>query len=65
LKKDGLPLSPEVLKESFARVEFTTDPLQATIDTMAQWTVDIGLIPNKPDLKDLVDLSLLKKAQAK
>ncbi|HLX60462.1 MAG TPA: aliphatic sulfonate ABC transporter substrate-binding protein [Planctomycetota bacterium] len=64
-KELGKPLSSEVLKDAFARVKFTTDPLPSTIERMAQWNVDLGFLRTKPDLSGLVDLSILKKLQTK
>jgi NitT/TauT family transport system substrate-binding protein len=61
----GKPLAPEVLKESLARVEFTADPIESSVATFAGWSFELGFSKQKPDLKGLFDLTILKKIQAK
>jgi NitT/TauT family transport system substrate-binding protein len=60
----GKALAPEVLREAMARIEFTTDPLPASLQTFADWAHELGLSAEKPDLKDLCALRPLEQARA-
>ena len=50
-------LAPAVLADSFARTEFTTDPLMETVQEFAVWSRDLGFAKEAPDLKGLFELS--------
>lgn len=55
-------LDDAVLKESWGRMEITTDPLQSTIETSAQKAKDLGFIQTENiDLSHLFDLNMLNE----
>ncbi|MFB7503807.1 aliphatic sulfonate ABC transporter substrate-binding protein [Streptomyces broussonetiae] len=56
----GKPLPAKVLDPAWKSVQFTDDPLAATLDTEAQHAVKAGLLA-KPDLKGIYDLTILNK----
>lgn len=58
----GKGLDPAIMERAISRVKFTNDPSQATFETMAQWAFDLGFSKLKPDLKSLIDTTILKKA---
>ena len=47
---------------SIKNVEFTLDPLPETFDTMGRWAADLGLAPPSPDLKGLINATLIDRA---
>jgi len=56
-------LSAKVIDAAFANVEFTHDPLEATLFQQADYAFDLGFLgKEKPDLKGIFDLSILKEA---
>ncbi len=59
----GKALSPAVLKDAFARVEFTTDPAEESVRTFAAWSQELGMTKDLPGLKPLFALSILEKIQ--
>lgn len=65
LKRTRKALPPEVVADAFARVEFTTDALPATIERMARRAFDAGFLGRAwPDLAPAYDPSFLKQALA-
>lgn len=64
-KLQGKALDPAILKEALTHVEFDTDPLPATVEKMAQWYSELGFTKEKPDVRDLFDLTILNKVKAK
>ncbi|OLZ67450.1 sulfate ABC transporter substrate-binding protein [Streptomyces sp. IMTB 2501] len=54
----GLPAN--VLDPAWKSIQFTDDPLAATLDTEAQHAVKAGLL-HKPNLKGIYDLTILNK----
>ena len=48
------------LAEAWGHLEFTTDPVPASITTMAQGAYELGFLHEKPDVGPLIDLTLLK-----
>ncbi|EST34665.1 aliphatic sulfonate ABC transporter substrate-binding protein [Streptomyces roseochromogenus] len=54
----GLPAN--VLDPAWKSIQFTDDPLAATLDTEAQHAVKAGLL-DKPNLKGIYDLTILNK----
>ena len=56
-------LPPGVLADALTRVQFTDDPLEDTLATMARWSHEIGFLKEQPDLTGLVDTTVLKKLQ--
>ncbi|MEU6736395.1 aliphatic sulfonate ABC transporter substrate-binding protein [Streptomyces physcomitrii] len=56
----GKALPPEVLDPAWQSIQFTNDPLAATLDTEADHAVKAGLL-EKPNLKGIYDLSTLNK----
>jgi sulfonate transport system substrate-binding protein len=70
-KDTGKALSPQVLDQSFSRLQATYDPIRTSLLTSAQQAFDAGFLGReRPDLSGLYDLSLLneilqeKKAKA-
>jgi NitT/TauT family transport system substrate-binding protein len=61
LKADsGKALKPEVLDPAWKSIQFTNDPLAATLNTEAEHAVKAGLL-KKPDLNGIYDLTILNK----
>jgi len=60
-KLTGKQLKPEVLKDAMSRVEFLTDPLPESVKIFAQWSRDLGMLKELPDLQPLFELSNQKK----
>ncbi|MEU3524059.1 aliphatic sulfonate ABC transporter substrate-binding protein [Streptomyces sp. NPDC038707] len=56
----GKALGAKVLDPAWKSIQFTDDPLAATLDTEAEHAVKAGLL-EKPDLKGIYDLTLLNK----
>ncbi|MEU2435791.1 aliphatic sulfonate ABC transporter substrate-binding protein [Streptomyces rubradiris] len=56
----GKALPPKILDPAWKSIQFTDDPLAATLDTEAEHAVKAGLL-EKPDLKGIYDLTLLNK----
>jgi NitT/TauT family transport system substrate-binding protein len=66
----GVSLAPDVLQQAFAEVDFTADPLPATLQASAQHAVEVGLL-DEAKVSDagglpgtLYDLELLNAALA-
>ncbi|EPH46657.1 ABC transporter substrate-binding protein [Streptomyces aurantiacus] len=57
---NGKPLPPEVIDPAWKSIEFTDDPLAATLGTEADHAVKAGLL-KKPDLNGIYDLAPLNK----
>lgn len=58
----GKPLPEDVVQSSFARLEFTTDPLVKSVREDAKAAYDLGFLGRKkPDLKDLFSLYYLQE----
>lgn len=60
---NGKKLPAGVMEMAIKNVTFTDDPLDETLQAMAQWSYDLGFSSRPADLKGLVDLSILKKLQ--
>ncbi|MFI9804441.1 aliphatic sulfonate ABC transporter substrate-binding protein [Streptomyces sp. NPDC052301] len=56
----GKALPADVLDPAWSSIQFTDDPLAATLGTEAAHAVKAGLL-DKPDLKGIYDLTLLNK----
>ncbi|WP_329268724.1 ABC transporter substrate-binding protein [Streptomyces pseudovenezuelae] len=56
----GKALKPEVLDPAWTSIQFTNDPLAATLNTEAEHAVKAGLL-KKPDLNGIYDLTILNK----
>ncbi|MEV7190276.1 ABC transporter substrate-binding protein [Streptomyces sp. NPDC093510] len=59
-KLTGKPLPDEVIDPAWKSIDFTDDPLAATLDAEADHAVKAGLL-EKPDLKGIYDLRPLNK----
>ena len=57
----GKKIAPDVLTQALDRVEFTTDPLPATVQTFSDWSTELGFSKEKTDLKPLFDLKILER----
>jgi NitT/TauT family transport system substrate-binding protein len=62
-KLTGKALKEDVLADAFSRLTFSTDTYAASIQQFADWAYELGFMKEKPELKGLVDLRLLEKAQ--
>lgn len=61
-KDTGKALSPQVLDQSFSRLQATYDPIRTSLLTSAQRAFDAGFLGREhPDLSGLYDLSLLNE----
>jgi NitT/TauT family transport system substrate-binding protein len=61
-KETGKALSPEVLNDSFGRLQVTYDPLKASLFNAARSAFDAGFLGRQmPDLSNLYDLLLLNQ----
>ncbi|HSV16478.1 MAG TPA: hypothetical protein VLI90_19605, partial [Tepidisphaeraceae bacterium] len=60
-KLTGKSLPPGVTSDALAHVKFNEEPAQETFEANAQWAYDLGLAKEKPNLANLVDLSVLHK----
>ncbi|MFG2725277.1 aliphatic sulfonate ABC transporter substrate-binding protein [Streptomyces canus] len=56
----GKALKPEVLDPAWKSIQFTNDPLAATLNAEADHAVKAGLL-EKPDLNGIYDLTILNK----
>ena len=56
----GKALKPEVLDPAWKSIQFTNDPLAATLNAEAEHAVKAGLL-KKPDLNGIYDLTILNK----
>jgi NitT/TauT family transport system substrate-binding protein len=56
----GKPLPAAILDPAWKSIQFTNDPLAATLNTEAEHAVKAGLL-EKPDLKGIYDLTPLNK----
>jgi NitT/TauT family transport system substrate-binding protein len=59
----GKKLPAAVLVESLKHVEFTTDPLPETFNTMGGWAFDLGFARQAPKLEGLFDMKLLDEVR--
>jgi len=58
----GKSLSPEVIGQSFTRLNITYDPIRASLLTSAKWAFEQGFLGKTyPDLSNIYDLSLLNE----
>jgi NitT/TauT family transport system substrate-binding protein len=61
-KDTGKALSPQVLDQSFSRLQATYDPIRTSLLTSAQQAFDAGFLGReRPDLSGLYELSLLNE----
>lgn len=61
-KETGKALSPEVLNDSYGRLQVTYDPLKASLFNAARSAFNAGFLGRQmPDLSNLYDLSLLNQ----
>lgn len=58
-KVSGKALAPEVISGAWKNLQFTNDPVAGAIATGADHAYAVGILTSKPDLANLVDLSLL------
>ena len=65
LAETGKPIAPQVVDESFSRLEVTYDPLQKALFTSAKSAYDAGFLGKQmPDLSQLYDLTALNQVLA-
>jgi len=58
-KLTGKRLPAGVIESSLKHVRFTDDPLESTLATMGQWAYELKMTPRPPDLRGLVDTTVL------
>jgi NitT/TauT family transport system substrate-binding protein len=58
----GKSMSEELLSRALSRVTFIDEPLAESLEAFAQWSLDLGFARSKPDLRALVDTTLLDAA---
>ena len=63
-KISGKQILGSSIKDGLARVLFTTDPLEASMKTMAKWAFELKHLPEETTLEGLIDPSALKPAKA-
>ncbi len=56
----GKPIAPELVTASFTTIEFTVDPVPASLIKDAKDAYDVGLI-DSPDVRGIYDLEILNK----
>ena len=56
----GKKLPSGVLEQALPRVKFTDEPLENTLTTMAQWSHDLGIVRQQPNLAGLIDTAILR-----
>lgn len=59
----GKRLPPGVLQAALGRVKFTDEPLEQTFRTYADWSAELGLTTQSPDLTGLIDTSILREVR--
>lgn len=57
----GKKMPEELLGTAIKRVTFTDEPLEETLDTMAQWSYELKFLKDQVNLKGLVDTTLLRE----
>lgn len=57
----GKKLSEKIVGDAVSRVRFTNEPNADSIKVFAQWAYDLGFAKGVPDVKTLVDTSLLRR----
>jgi NitT/TauT family transport system substrate-binding protein len=61
-KETGKALPPAVLKDSFARLQVTHDPIRTSLLTSAQWAFEAGFLGReRPQLSRIYDLTILNE----
>ena len=55
----GKKLPAGVIESSLKYVKFTDQPLEQTLATMGQWTYELRMLPQPPNLQGLVDTTIL------
>ncbi len=57
-------LSPEIVSSGINRINFTTEPLDDSLKTFAQWAFDLKQARSVANIETLVDTKLLRKVLA-
>jgi NitT/TauT family transport system substrate-binding protein len=61
-KETGKALPPQVLDDSFARLQITYDPIRSSLFTSARWAFEAGFLGrSRPDISGIYDLSILNE----
>ena len=60
-KETGKALKDEVIKNAMSRVEFTWDPIAASLFKSAEAAHKVGFLRKKPDLRGIYDLRFLNE----
>ncbi|MBI3744241.1 MAG: ABC transporter substrate-binding protein, partial [Chloroflexi bacterium] len=55
----SVPIADNLVAGSFERTQFLVDPLATTISTNADRAYNLGFLNNKPNIKGMLDLTLL------
>jgi NitT/TauT family transport system substrate-binding protein len=60
-KESGKELPASILNAALSRIEFTYDPLAASVVEQANAAHKVGFLKKKPELDGLFDLTLLEE----
>ena len=61
-RETGKALPPQVLDDSFSRLQITCDPIRSSLLTSARWAFEAGFLGREPpDLSGIYDLSILNE----
>jgi NitT/TauT family transport system substrate-binding protein len=61
-RETGKALPPQVLDDSFSRLQITYDPIRSSLLTSARWAFEAGFLGREPpDLSGIYDLSILNE----
>jgi NitT/TauT family transport system substrate-binding protein len=61
-RETGKALPPQVLDDSFSRLQVTYDPIHSSLMTSARWAFEAGFLGREPpDLSGIYDLSILNE----
>jgi NitT/TauT family transport system substrate-binding protein len=61
-RETGKALPPQVLDDSFSRLQVTYDPIRSSLMTSARWAFEAGFLGREPpDLSGIYDLSILNE----
>jgi NitT/TauT family transport system substrate-binding protein len=56
-------LSEAIVGDALTRVRFSDEPLESSLATFAKWAYDLGMTRETPNIKGLVDDTLLRRLQ--
>jgi len=60
----GKRMPEELLGAAIQRIKFTDEPLEVTLQTMAQWSYELKFLKDQVDLQGLIDTTLLRELES-